>query len=110
MADLLRINVTGNAGAGKTRLAYQIGEALDLPVYSLDTIVWKSGWKKTPADERRALEEGLITKSAWVIDGVSAQVRAAADCIIFLDVPRPLCAWRAIRRNLRYFHRTRPEL
>jgi len=110
MSDSIRINVTGNAGAGKTTLARQIGEALGVPMFSLDSIVWRPGWQKTPPEERQALEQELIAKPSWVIDGVSAHIRAAADLVIFLDMPRYLCAWRAIGRNLRYFHRTRPGL
>jgi adenylate kinase family enzyme len=105
-----RINVTGNAGAGKTSLARELGRALDLPVYSLDSIVWQPRWRKTPPVEREALELGLIRRSTWIIDGVSARVRHAADWVILLDVPRHVCAWRGLRRSFRYLHRTRPEL
>lgn len=105
-----RIHVTGNAGAGKTSLAQKLGEALSLPVFSLDSIVWKPGWQKTPREERRALETALIQRPAWVIDGVSEQVRQSADWVIYLDVPRHVCTWRGLRRSLRHFHRTRPEL
>lgn len=106
----MRIHVTGNAGAGKTTLAHRIGAELGLPVHSLDAIVWQPGWKKTPADERRALEEALVDPPRWVIDGVSARVREASDVVIFLDVPRTVCAVRALRRSLRSRGRTRPGL
>ncbi len=106
----MRINITGNAGAGKTTLANQLAEALDLPVFSLDAIVWQPGWKKTPPEERKALEEELVSKPSWVIDGVSSQVRQASDLVIFLDVSRRVCTWRGVKRSLRYFNRTRPSL
>lgn len=106
----MRINITGNAGAGKTTLAYHLAKELELPMFSLDTIVWQPGWKKTPPEERKALEEELVRKPSWVIDGVSSQVRQASDLVIFLAVPRRICAWRGVMRSLRYINRTRPGL
>jgi adenylate kinase family enzyme len=35
---------------------------------------------------------------------------AAADTIIFLDLPPPLCVWRAARRAWQYRRRTRPDM
>ena len=106
----LRINITGNAGAGKTTLSRKLGEALDVPVFSLDSIVWKPGWEKTPPEERRVAEGRLIERPSWIIDGVSRTVRQASDIVVFLDVPRHVCAWRGLKRSLRYRARTRPEL
>jgi adenylate kinase family enzyme len=68
------------------------------------------GWKKTPPAERLAAERELIARPTWVIDGVSRTVRQASDLVLFLDVPRRVCAWRGLKRNLRYFTRTRPGL
>ncbi len=107
---VIRINVTGNAGAGKTALAAVLGEALELPVYSLDSIVWQSGWKKTPADPRAAAELELTTRPTWIIDGVSRSVRRSADLVLFLDVPRHVCTRRALMRSLRSLTSTRPGL
>jgi adenylate kinase family enzyme len=106
----MRINVTGNAGAGKSTLTQQLGEVLDLPVFSLDSIVWQPGWQKTPALERQAREQQLIDQPSWIIDGVSVRIRQASDIVVFLDVPRHVCAWRAVKRSVRYFNCTRPGL
>ena len=105
-----RIHVTGNAGAGKTTLAIALGQALDLPVFHLDSIVWQAGWRKTPPGDRDRQEAELIERQAWVIDGVSDQVRGAADLVVFLDVPRNRCLGRVFRRNLPYLFRSRPGL
>jgi adenylate kinase family enzyme len=106
----MRINVTGNAASGKTTLASFLGAELGLPVFSLDSIVWRPGWNKTPREERLAAERELVRPASWVIDGVSTYVRSHADLVLFLDVPRRLCAWRGLVRAMRYFNRTRPGL
>lgn len=48
-----RIFVTGNAGSGKSTYAKRLGETLNLPVHGLDAIVWQSGWRKTPPEEKQ---------------------------------------------------------
>lgn len=105
-----RIHITGNAGSGKTTLANQIGSALKLPVFGLDRIVWQPGWKKTDSLLRSEAEEALIQKDSWVIEGVSARVRQAADVIIFLDVRRSTALVRCAKRNWKYLFSSRPEL
>lgn len=105
-----RILITGNAGSGKTTLARRVAERLDLPCSSLDTVVWRSGWKKTPPEERAEMIREMIRPGAWVIDGVSPEVQEAADTVVFLDVPRRISFRRVCVRNWRYLFRSRPEL
>ncbi|PCJ57454.1 MAG: hypothetical protein COA73_10810 [Candidatus Hydrogenedentota bacterium] len=105
-----RIHITGNAGSGKSTLAAALGEVTGLPVFGLDGIVWQEGWKPTPLDERRALEEELAARDSWIVEGVSPVFREAADVVIFLDIPRHVCARRCLKRNLRYAFRSRPGL
>jgi len=106
----MRINITGNAGAGKTTLALEISRSLNLPFVSLDSIVWMPGWKKIPSVQRRELEQELVERPSWVIDGISERVRQVSDFVIFLDVPRHRCAWRGLKRSLQFINRSRPEL
>ena len=35
---------------------------------------------------------------------------AAADTVVFLDLPRIVCLWRIVTRAARYWGRTRPDL
>jgi adenylate kinase family enzyme len=102
--------VTGNAGSGKSALARTIGKEFRLPVFSLDAVVWTSGWRKRPLSEKDAAIVGLIRKPAWVIDGVSEAVEQMAEVVVFLDVAPPRCIWRCAKRNLRYLFRSRPGL
>lgn len=105
-----RILITGNAGSGKTRLARQLAQYLSYPVYSLDSIVWQSGWIPTPREKKEKMITELTRKECWVIDGVSYSVQEKADTVIFLDIPRRISFWRVCKRNWRYFFRSRPDL
>ena len=104
-----RILVTGNAGSGKTSVAYVLATELNLPYVGLDSIVWKAGWVKTPAHERREKELQIAERASWVVDGVSDILLQAADIVLFLDIPRSRCFYQAFMRNLPYHFRSRPE-
>jgi adenylate kinase family enzyme len=107
---LRRILITGNAGSGKTTLASQVVADTGLPYIGLDSIVWQAGWQKTPKAELVQQELLIANQDAWVVDGVSDVLTQAADAIVFLDLPRFVCLYRALRRNLPYLFRSRPGL
>ena len=107
---MVKLHITGNAGSGKTTLGRKLGEALDLPVFGLDQVVWGPGWQKMPRDVIAERIGALVAKPAWVIEGVSYQVHDAADFVVFLDVPRRISFIRCAKRNWPYLFRSRPEL
>lgn len=112
--SLQRILVIGSGGAGKSTLARRLGERLVLPVIHLDACYWRAGWVETPKDEWGATVATLAAEPRWVMDGnyggtLEPRVRAA-DTIVFLDLPRVLCAWRVLRRWRTYHGRTRPDM
>jgi len=105
-----RIHITGNAGSGKSTFARKLGNALGYPVYGLDKIVWQSGWKKTPHGIKDTKIKELLAKPEWIIEGVSQAVQNSADVVIFLDVSRPTCYIRCLKRNWKFLFTSRPEL
>lgn len=46
-----RIAVIGNAGGGKSTLCRKLSKAKNIPLYPIDRIQWKPGWKPALADE-----------------------------------------------------------
>ena len=109
-----RALVIGSGGAGKSTLAARIGERTGLPVVHLDALYWRPGWEPTPPDEWAARVAALCARDAWVMDGnygrtLDARL-AACDAVVFLDLPRLLCVWRVVRRVLRSYGRTRPDM
>jgi hypothetical protein len=121
-----RVLVLGPGASGKSTLATRLGEITGLPVIELDKIFWRPGLVPTPPDEWAKVQQELIQRDEWIMDGDLGpydvvEVRLhAADTIIFLDVSVARCVWRALRRSrerfdfwmwlLRYRRRSRPLL
>ncbi len=109
-----RIMIIGCGGSGKSTLACSLARKLDLPVHHLDRLFWQPGWKELPRDEWHTLQEDLCTEKEWVIDGNyggTMDLRiAAADTIIFLDMPTSICLLGAFQRLLRFRGRCRPDM
>ncbi len=109
-----RIAIIGSAGSGKSTLARQIGEILGLEVIHLDSLFWNAGWVQTDREEFCALLEQLTKRPSWIIDGNysgTLELRLkAADTVIFLDLPRAVCLWRAVKRRFMYRNQTRPDM
>ena len=106
----MRINVTGNAGSGKSTLSQRLASELNLPLVEMDRIIWQPGWQSTPPEVCCEQLSRLLRSDAWVLDGVSRLGRQKADLIVFLDFPRRVCAWRCAQRNWRYLFSSRPGL
>jgi len=103
-----RVAVLGCGGSGKTTLARRLGAALGAPVIHLDTIYYDAAWNPLPQDVFAAAQRGLVAAPRWVIDGnyaATLPIRlAAADTVIFLDLPAPACLLGIARRRLRREH------
>ena len=84
MNNHIRIFITGNAGSGKTTLAKFMSNLLNVPYYSLDSIVWQPYWQVTSSDERKQLISDLLAKEEWIIEGFSSDVLINAKTIIFI--------------------------
>jgi adenylate kinase family enzyme len=109
-----RVLVIGVGGSGKSTLARKLAAALQLPLIHLDAQHWKPGWTPTPADEWRRQVQALVAQSHWVMDGNyggTLDLRLArADTVVFLDLPRYVSLWRVLKRSLRYWGRSRPDM
>lgn len=109
-----RVLVIGSGGAGKSTVSAQIGSRLGLPVIHLDACYWKPGWVEPSAEEWEGTVRRLLRQETWVMDGNyggTLDLRlAAADTVVFLDLPRLLCLWRVVRRRVHHRRRTRPDM
>jgi len=109
-----RVLILGPSGSGKSTLGERLGRILRVPIIHLDQYYWKPNWINTPEEEWRVIVRELISSDSWVMDGnytSTLKIRsAAADTIIFIDIPRRLSYLRVISRFLRFRGRTRPDL
>jgi adenylate kinase family enzyme len=109
-----RVMVIGGAGAGKSRLARQIGARFGLPVIHLDAIYWQAGWRERPREEAVALVRAAAEGEVWVMDGnYSDSMRdrlVRADTLVFLDLPSWRRLARLVRRMLTGHGRVRPDM
>lgn len=109
-----RILIIGSSGSGKSTLSRHLGARLSLPVVHLDNYFWHPGWQGTPRTEWEAKVQELIVKPKWVMDGnyrgtLNMRLQAA-DTAIFLDFPRWLCTFRAMKRRIQYRNKPRTDM
>jgi adenylate kinase family enzyme len=98
-----RIAIWGNSASGKSTLAAQLSADLALPVFHVDTIAWRAGWRWNDETAFLEAQQQWIEQPAWIIDGVGhlSGLRrrfARADLIVFVDTPPGVCRARAQRR------------
>ncbi|MGH3886559.1 MAG: DNA topology modulation protein FlaR [Pseudonocardiaceae bacterium] len=101
-----RIAIIGCGGSGKTHLANQLAALLNLPVTHLDGVYYDADWNPLPQQELAALQRDLVAGSRWLIEGnyaATLPIRlAAADTVIFLDLPAIICLTGIAQRRWRY--------
>lgn len=112
--SMKRIALIGSGGSGKSTLARKLGSKLNIEVYHLDALLWKPNWQPTSKEEQRKVQQELVKKEKWIIDGNyngTMDIRLTeADTVIFLDFNRLLCTYRALKRMIKYRNRKRPDM
>lgn len=102
-----RIAIIASAsGSGKSTLGRELAHRLDVAYHELDAVHHGPGWTEASPDELRAKVEPLVTGEGWVIDGayrgkLGDLVLAAADTIVWLDLPMRVWLPRVLRRTAR---------
>ena len=109
-----KVLVIGSGGSGKSTFARDMGQLLNIEVIHLDTHYWNSGWVETPKAEWLRTIEELLSRDSWIMDGNysgTLEVRLrACDTVIFLDISRPTCLWRVLKRVVLYRNNGRPDM
>lgn len=109
-----KISIIGNGGSGKSTLSNKLSEKLNIPVYHLDQIFWKSGCQKINTAEWLKTNEELTAKDNWIIDGnyrncMNTRLKAS-DTIIFMDFSRYKCYLNSFNRYFKYRGKSRPDV
>ena len=108
-----RIVVIGTTSSGKSTLAEQLSNKLDLDFIELDALFWEPNWKEADDEVFRkrvetatSLQRGKSENSSgWVVAGNYRKVRdiiwPKAQVIIWLDYPFHIVFWRLLTRTIR---------
>ena len=101
----MRTVIIGNSGSGKTWLARQLGSQLGVPVVHLDEIFWLPGGfdaKRDPAQVSQIISREKAA-TTWIVEGVygdlASEFLTAAQTLIWLDLPWPVCKLRLEARG-----------
>ena len=109
-----RILIIGSGGAGKSTLSRQLGEKIGIEVFHLDKLHWRAGWTEPPKDEWEKIVSEVVAKDSWIVDGNysgTMEMRIQhCDTVIFLDLPRTVCVYRALKRVFTYRKGGRPDM
>jgi adenylate kinase family enzyme len=109
-----RILIIGCGGAGKSTMARQLGDKLQIPVVHLDKLFWKPGWVESSREEIDAKIMAEMAKPQWIMDGnynrTLAERMRHCDTIIYLDFSRFACLMGALKRVITTYGTVRPDM
>lgn len=109
-----KILIIGSGGAGKSTLARRLHEATGIELIHLDQIYWLPNWTEPSKNDWIKTNEKLLEKDALIMDGTfgsTLEMRLnECDTVLFLDIPRTVCIYRAVKRLLKYRGENRPDM
>lgn len=84
-----KISIIGGSGTGKTTLANNLAQELQLPIYHIDGIHHLENWKVRDKQERDQIILEKVSQSKWIIDGTYRSTLSErlekSDLVIYLD-------------------------
>jgi adenylate kinase family enzyme len=109
-----RILIVGCPGAGKSTLARQLTEKLDLPLVHLDALFWLPGWVERDRETFDSLLFAELSKPKWIIDGNFSRTFSTrldhCDTVIYLDFSRVSCVCGVLKRVMTNLGKVRPDM
>ena len=102
-----RIVVVGTSGSGKTTVARELAEILDIPHLEMDAVAHRDGWDSTPKEVFVHELHDFTNATEWVVDGNYSSrdtpevVWPRADTFVWLDLPRSTVMRRVVGRTLK---------
>ena len=97
--------IASASGCGKTTVGRRLAARLRVPFVELDALNHGPGWTEATADQLRERVAPIVATDEWVIDGgyrgkLGDLVLAAADVVVWLDLPRRVWLPRLVRRTI----------
>lgn len=110
-----RIVVVGISASGKTSFASLLAKRMNLPLFHMDSIMWKPGWEYVGDEKTIERLDEISRGDNWVIEGyVTKEARTflfdRADLIVHLNYSRFVGLWRYLKRWWKHRNIPRPEM
>lgn len=108
----MKIYVVGPPGAGKTTLAKDLSDELNIPYYELDTIIFddENNHGRREDKEIKKLFNKIIKKDEWIIEDVGRSIfmdgYLACDRIYYLKFTK----WQVVKRIIVRWYRQKRGL
>lgn len=112
----MKISIIGYSSSGKSTLAQNLGNILNIPVLHLDKVNFLPEWKERNKEESKKIVEDFIkNNNKFIIDGnyikfVYDLRMKLSDKIIFLDFDRITCLFQAFQRYNKYKGKVRDSM
>jgi adenylate kinase family enzyme len=99
---LVRTNVVGVSGGGKSTFARALARRLRSPYVEMDALFWKPNWQQSSDEEFFAKIKAALDRPRWVLDGNYRRTTglkwANVTAVIWLDYSFPRVASQAVSR------------
>lgn len=110
-----RVLVVGCSGAGKSTMSQKLAARFALPYVSMDReFFWLPGWVARERSQQRSMIAAKAAEDRWIMDGSnpsSFDIRLPrTDIVLWVRPPRLTCLRGVLRRGVRHFGRTRPDM
>lgn len=101
-----KIAVFGKPGSGKSTMSKRLALTTGIPLHPLDSIVYQ---KNGDLVDRQTFDEAhdrMLSNDSWIIEGFGPmgpfnQRLAAADTLIYIDLPYVVSYWLVTKRLLK---------
>ena len=109
-----KISIIGGSGTGKTTLANNLAQELQLPVYHIDGIHHLENWKVRDKQERDKIILEKASQSKWIIDGTYRSTLSErlekSDLVIYLDYSSIAQVKGVLMRFIKNSGKEKPEI
>ncbi|GDY25804.1 topology modulation protein [Agarivorans sp. Toyoura001] len=101
-----KIAIFGKPGSGKSTLSKALASAVGIPLYQLDSLVFKANGERVAREIYDQTHQDILSREQWIIDGFGPLASfnrrlTAADTLIYIDLPYPTSYWLATKRMLK---------
>lgn len=101
-----KIAVFGKPGNGKSTLSKALASLTEIPLYPLDSIVYKRNGEFVDRKTYDEEHQKIMSSDNWIIDGFGPmgsfnERLDAADTLIYIDLPYSVSYWLVTKRLLK---------